>query len=89
VGYFYKGTRRGLDADTGGRWFESLIFINNPKGVGKRMVVDRQKVKTGSESRRYCVADGLKVRAGKMVRQVGTESRKQARVKTGRNSKRE
>ena len=38
------------------------------------MVVDRQKVKTSSESRRYRVAAG-------MVRQAGTESRKQARVK--------
>ena len=34
------------DADTGGRWFESLIY---PKGVGKRMVMDREKVKTSSE----------------------------------------
>jgi hypothetical protein len=25
------------------------MFINNPKEVGKRMVVDRQKVKTSSE----------------------------------------
>jgi hypothetical protein len=33
-----------------GRWFESLIFINNLKGVGKRIVVDRQKVKASSES---------------------------------------
>ena len=32
------------------------MFINNPKGVDKRMVVDRQKVKTSSESRRYSVA---------------------------------
>ena len=49
------------------------MFINNPKGVGKRMVVDRQKVKTSSESR---MAGRLEVRAGRMVRQVGMESRK-------------
>ena len=53
------------------------------------MVVDGQKVKTSSESRRYRVAGRLEVRAGRMVRQVGTESRKQARVKTERTSKRE
>ena len=51
------------------------------------MVVDRQKVKTRSESRRYRVAGRLEVRAGRMVRQAGTESIKQARVKTGRTSK--
>ena len=39
------------------------------------MVVDRQKVKTRSESRRYRVADRLEVKAGRMVRQAGTESR--------------
>jgi hypothetical protein len=38
-------------------------MFNNPKRVGKRMVVDRQKVKTRSESRRYRVADRLVVRA--------------------------
>ena len=37
------------------------------------MVVDRQKVKTRSESRRYRVAGWLEVRAGRLVRQVGTE----------------
>jgi hypothetical protein len=63
------------------------------------MVVDRQKVKTRSESRRYRVADRLMVKAGRMVRQAGqtgTWSRqtggykvqKQARVKTGRTRKR-
>ena len=36
----------------------------NPKGVGKRMVVDRQKVKTSSEFRRYR-------RAGRRNGQVG------------------
>ena len=39
------------------------------------MVVDRQKVITRSESRRYRVAGRLEVGAGRMVRQVGTESR--------------
>jgi hypothetical protein len=53
------------------------------------MVVDRQKVKTSSESKRYSVAGRLKVRAGRKVSQVGTESRKQPRVKTGRTCKRE
>ena len=51
--------------------------------------MDRQKVKTRSESRRYRVAGRFKVRAGRLVRQVGTESRKQARDKTRRTSKRE
>jgi hypothetical protein len=34
------------------------MFINNPKGVGKRMVVDKQKVKTSSEFQRYRMAGG-------------------------------
>ena len=50
-------------------------MFNNPKGVGKRMVVDRSKVKPSSESRRYRVADRLEVKAGRIVMQVGTESR--------------
>ena len=41
------------------------------------MVVDRQKVKTSS--RRYGEAGRLEVRAGRIVRQAGTESRKQER----------
>jgi hypothetical protein len=45
------------------------------------MVMDRQKVKTSSESRRYRAAGRLEVRAGRMVKQAGTESRKQAMVK--------
>ena len=45
------------------------------------MVMDRQKVKTSSESRRYRVAGRLEVKACRMVREAGTESRKQARVK--------
>ena len=36
----------------------------------------------------YRVADRLLVRAGRMVRQVGTKSRDQSRVKTGRTRKR-
>ena len=59
------------------------MFINNPKGVGKIMVMDRQKVKTSSEFQRYRMAGRLE------VRQVEMESRKQAKVKTGRISKRE
>jgi hypothetical protein len=51
--------------------------------------VDGQKVKTRSESRRYRVAGSPEVRAGRLFRQAGTESRKQARVKTRRTSKRE
>ena len=61
----------------------SLTMFNNPKGVGKRIVVDRQKVQTRSESRRYRVADRLVVKAGRMVRQAGTESR------TGKGQNRE
>ena len=38
-------TGRDPDADTGGRWFESLIFIIIQE-AGKRMVVDRQKILT-------------------------------------------
>ena len=53
----------------------SLTMFINPKGVGKRMVVDRQKVINRSESRRYRVAGRLKVRAGRMVRKAGTETR--------------
>ena len=47
------------------------------------MVVDRQKVITRSESRRYRVAGRLKVRAGRMDRQLGNESR------TGKGQNRE
>ena len=45
------------------------------------MVMDRQKVKTSSESRRYRVAGRLDIKAGRYRVQ------KQARVKTGRTSK--
>jgi hypothetical protein len=44
------------------------------------MVMDRQKNKTRSESRRYRVAGRLKVRAGRKVWQAGSESG-QARAK--------
>jgi uncharacterized short protein YbdD (DUF466 family) len=53
----------------------SLRCLINPKGIGKRIVVDRQKVKTSSEFRRYRRAGRFEVRAGRMVRQAGTESR--------------
>jgi hypothetical protein len=53
------------------------------KGVGKRMVVDRQKVKTRSESNRYRRAGRFKVRAGRKVVQSPTV------VRTGKTSKRE
>ena len=59
----------------------SKMFINNPKWVGNRMVVDRQKVKTSSEFKRYRLAGRLDVRAGRMVRQAGTESRKRQESK--------
>ena len=45
------------------------------------MVMDRQKGKTSSGSRKYRVAGRLEVRAGTMVRQAGMVSRKQASVK--------
>ena len=64
----------------------SLIYFI-PKEVGKRMVVDRQKVKTSSESRSYSVAGRLEVRADRMVRQVGTESRNKERSKSGELAK--
>ena len=46
---------------TGGRWFESLIVIII-QGAGKRMVVDRQKIITRSESRRYRVTGRLEAK---------------------------
>jgi hypothetical protein len=51
------------------------------------MVMYRQKFKSSSESSRYRRAGRLEIRAGRIVRQAGMESRKQARVKTGRTSK--
>ena len=41
-----------------------------------------KKIKTSSESRRYRVADRLVVKAGKMVRQAGTNSRNRQGSKT-------
>ena len=38
------------------------------------------KGKTSSESRRYRVSGRVEVRADRMVRQAGTESRRQVRV---------
>jgi hypothetical protein len=61
----------------------SLTMFINPKGVGKRMVVDRQKIKTRSDSRRYKVADRLVVKAGRKVRQAGTETRNRQGSKPG------
>jgi hypothetical protein len=61
----------------------SLRCLIIQKGVGKRMVVDRQKVKTSSESRRYIVADRLVVKVDRMVRQVCTESRNRQGSKLG------
>jgi hypothetical protein len=78
----HQGTRRDPDAYTKGRWLESYNVYSS-KGVGKRMVGDRHKVKTRSESRRYRVADGLVVKAGRMVRQVGTMSRNRQGSKPG------
>jgi hypothetical protein len=52
------------------------------RGVVKRIVVDRQKVKTRSESRRYRVEDRGVVKARRYRVQ------KQAGVKTGRTRKR-
>jgi hypothetical protein len=65
-----------------GRWFESLIFIII-QGVGKRRVVDRHKIKTRSESRRYRVAGALEVRAGRNGQAGGF------RVQTGKGLNRE
>ena len=52
------------------------------------MVVDMQKVKTRSESRRYSVASRLEVRAGRLVKQAGTASRKQGDKRCGRAKER-
>ena len=57
--------------------------VYSSKGVGERMVMDMQKVKSRSESRRYRVADRLVVKAGRIVRQAGTESRNRQGSKPG------
>ena len=49
----------------------SLTIFINTIGEVKSMVVDRQKVKTSSESKRYQRAGRIKVSAGRMIRQVG------------------
>jgi hypothetical protein len=72
----YKGTGRDSDADTGGRWFESLKCII-VKEVGKRIVVDRQniihtvrvqEVQSGRQTRgqgdQHGQAVGFRVKAG-------------------------
>jgi hypothetical protein len=69
----YKGTGRDPDADMGGRWLESLIFIIIQGAAGQRMVVDRQIIIKRSESRKYRVAGRLEVRTGSVVRQAGSE----------------
>ena len=83
----YNDTRRDPDADTGGRWFDSLMFIEQ-LGAGKRQVEDRQEFITRSESKRYRAAcrlevrdrqngqaGGLSVRAGKRAEAGGLEKR--------------
>ena len=63
------------------------MYINNPKGLGKKVVEDRQKVKTSSEIQKLRMQAGsrsgqaewsgrLEVRAGRLARQAGMESRK-------------
>jgi hypothetical protein len=75
--HHYKGRGRDPDADTGVRWFESLIFISI-QGAGKRMVVDRKnminkfrvhEVQSGRSARgqgsQYGQTGGFRVKAGK------------------------
>jgi hypothetical protein len=50
------------------------------------MVMDRHKVKTRSESRRYRVAGRLEVRAGRLVRQAGTASRRTSKRENSRST---
>ena len=65
-----------------------LTMFINPKGVGKRMVMDSQKVKTRSESRRYRVADRLSWSRQAEWSGRRVQSPEQARVNTGRTRKR-
>ena len=63
------------------RQMVSKVFINNPNGVG------REWSWTGKRSKpvqRYRMVGRLEVRAGRMVRQAGMESRK-----TGKGQNRE
>ena len=55
-----------MQTQEAGGW--SIRCLIDPKGIGKRMVMDRQKVITRSDSRRYRVAGRLEVKAGRMVR---------------------
>jgi hypothetical protein len=57
------------------------------KGVGKTMVMDRQKVKTRSESRRYRVADRLVVKVQKQARVKTRRTRKRRNAKSRRTGK--
>ena len=50
-------------------------MFNNSKSSGQENGCGWAKGQTSSESRRYRVADRLKVKAGRMVRQAGTKSR--------------
>ena len=67
----------------------SLTMLIKPKRVGKRMVVDRQKGQTRSESRRCRVADRLVVKSGRMVRQAGNKVQNRQESKLGGLEKRE
>ena len=53
------------------------------------MVVDRQKVKTRSESRRYKVADRLEVKANRLVRQAEWSGRREQSPETGKGQNQE
>jgi hypothetical protein len=55
----------------------------NGRGQAREWSWTGKKVKTRSESRRYRVADRLMVKAGRMVRQTGTESRNRQGSKPG------
>jgi hypothetical protein len=49
----------------------SLTIFINPVGEGRRLVVDRQKLQTSSEFKRYRRTGRIKVWPGRMIRQVG------------------
>ena len=54
----------------------SLRYLLVSKGQAREWSWTGKKIITWSESRRYRVAGRLEVRAGRMVRQAGMESRK-------------
>ena len=82
-----QGTRRDLNADTGGRWLESFSVFQS-KGEGKRIVVDMQK---GQNQIRV-----QEVQSGRLTRGQGRQNgqagvykvQRQASVKTRRARKR-